>query len=93
MPSNSIGPILATGAVTFVNETVLHGQPVDWRVPIATALAAIGFSLAEKAAPEPTVILAYTVLITVLLTRTKPSVPSPTESLLQWWDTGPGKKG
>lgn len=86
--SRSLGPILATGAVTIANQTVFHGQPMDWRVPIATGLAGIGFTLFERAAPELSVILAWTAFITILLTRTNPKVPSPVESAVEWWKKG-----
>lgn len=86
--SRSIGPIIATGAVTVVNRSVFHGKPVDWRVPIATGLAAVGFSLFEDAAPKVAVVLSWTVFLTVMLTRTDPTVPSPTESALDWWKKG-----
>lgn len=86
--SVTIGPILATGGVTVVNQTIFHDEPMDWRVPVATALAAIGFSLAEKVWPKGTQILAWTVFGTVLLTRTQPNVPSPVESALSWWNKG-----
>lgn len=86
--SRTIGPILATGAVTIANRTVFNNQPMDWRVPIATGLAAVGFDLFEKAAPELAVVLAWTTLLTVLFTRLDPRVPSPTESALAWWKKG-----
>ncbi len=86
--SQTIGPILATGALTIANQSVFHGKPVDWRVPIATGLAAIGFSLVERAAPELAVILAWTTFLTVLLSRTDPNVPSPVESAVEWWKKG-----
>lgn len=86
--SRTIGPILATGVLTVANQTVFNDQPMDWRVPIATGLAAIGFSLFERAAPELAVVLAWTTLLTVLLTRTNPQVPSPVESATSWWKKG-----
>ena len=86
--SRTIGPILATGAVTVANQTVFHGKPMDWRVPIATGLAAIGFSLFERAAPELANILAWTTFLTVMLSRTDPKVPSPVESAVEWWKKG-----
>jgi hypothetical protein len=89
--SKTIGPILATGGVTIVNNTVFHDQPMDWRIPVATALAAVGFSLAERAWPQGAEILAWTALLTVLLSRTKADVPSPTESAVEWWNTSKGK--
>ena len=91
--SQTTGVILATGAVTVANQTVFHDQPMDWRVPVATGLAAIGFSLAERVWPKGAQILAWTGFMTVLLTRTQASVPSPVESALSWWDKGGGPAG
>lgn len=85
--SKTTGPILAMGGLTIANTTVFHGQPMDWRVPVATGLAAVGFSLAEKAWPQGAEILAWTALLTVLLTRTNPLVPSPAESAVSWFNT------
>jgi hypothetical protein len=89
--SKTTGPILAVGAITVVNATVFHGEPMDWRVPVATGLAAMGFSLAERSWPKGAEILAWTTLLTVLLTRTDPKVPSPTESALKWFNATGGK--
>lgn len=86
--SKTTGVILATGAVTVANQTVFHDQPMDWRVPVATGLAAIGFSLAERVWEKGAVVLAWTVLGTVLLTRTQANTPSPVESALSWWQGG-----
>lgn len=86
--SATTGPILATGALTIVNRTVFNGQSLDWRIPIATGLAAIGFGLFEKAAPQVAVVLAWTTFLTVLLTRLDPTVPSPIESANNWWKKG-----
>lgn len=89
--SKTTGPVLALGAVTIVNRSIFHGQPMDWRVPVATGLAAIGFSLGERVWPVGAEILAWTALLTVLLTRTDPKVPSPTESALTWFNGTGGK--
>lgn len=86
--SRTLGPILATGAVTIANQTVFNDKPMDWRIPIATGLAGIGFSLFEKAAPELAVILAWSTFLTVILTRVDPNVPSPVESAQRWWKKG-----
>lgn len=83
--SATTGPVLAMGAITVINGTVFHDRPMDWRVPIATGMAAIGFSLAERVWPKGVQILAWTALVTVLATRVQPSVPSPVESALTWW--------
>jgi hypothetical protein len=71
----------------MVNRSVIHKQSFDWRIPIATGLAAIGFSAVERVWHEGAVIMAYTALVTVLLTRTDPNVPSPTESIVGWFDS------
>lgn len=86
--SATTGPILATGALTVVNRAVFNNQPIDWRVPIATGLAAIGFGLFERVSPDLAKILAWTTFLTVLLTRLDPKVPSPVESALNWWKKG-----
>lgn len=88
--SETTGPILAVGAVTVINQTVFHGRPMDWRIPVATGVAAAGFSLLERAAPQAAKLAAYTALVAVLFTRMN-GVPSPTESFLSWWNGGPGK--
>lgn len=88
--SRTIGPIIATGLVTISNQTVFHDQPMNWRIPLATGLAAVGFSLAERVWPDGAVILAWTTLLTVLLTRTNPNVPSPVESAVEWWNATKG---
>jgi len=83
----STGPILAVGAITVANRTVFNGQPMDWRIPIATGLAALVFSGAE------TVIgsdiprgIALVALVAITLSRIDPTVPSPAESALAWWN-------
>lgn len=84
--SRTLGPVLALGTVTMINETVFNSRPPDWRIPIATGMAAIGFNLAERVAPEVALVLAWTALVTVLITRTNPDIPSPTESAIAWFD-------
>lgn len=88
--SETTGPILAIGAVTVLNQTILHGRPMDWRIPIATGVATAGFSLLERGAPQAARLAAYAALVTVLFSRIN-GVPSPTESFLSWWNSGPGK--
>lgn len=89
--SKAIGPILATGLVTVVNQSVFHNKPMDWRVPIATGLAAVSVSLIERASQPVAQILAWTTFLTVMLARTDPKVPSPVESALSWWNSTKGK--
>jgi hypothetical protein len=84
--ARSTGPILAIGAITIVNGTILHGQPMDWRIPIATGAAAAAFALMEHGWEQGTVGLAWLALVSVLFVRLKPTVPSPVESLLAFWE-------
>lgn len=86
MVSKTTGVVLATGALTIANRTVFNGQPMDWRVPIATGLAAVGFSLAERAWEQGAVILAWSAFLTVLMARVDPKVPSPAESASAWFN-------
>lgn len=89
--SQTTGVVLALGAITMANQSVFQDKPVDWRIPIATGLAAIGFSFAERAFPQGANVLAWTALATVLVTRVKPNEPSPVESAVAWWKS-PKKK-
>lgn len=91
--STTTGPVLALGAITVVNKTVFNSEPMDWRVVVATGLLAVGFNLVERAAPDAAQVLAWTALLASLVTRLDPSVPSPVESALRWWDEGKSTGG
>jgi hypothetical protein len=80
----STGPILAVGAITVVNTTIVNGQDMNWKVPVATGIAAGTFALSEKMWKEGTVALAYLALVAVLFVRINPGVPAPTESFVKW---------
>ncbi len=80
------GAILAIGAITFGNRVILNGQPVDWRIPIATLAAAAVFAGAEKVWEPGAVGAAYVALVTSLLVPLDPSVPPPLASFASWWD-------
>lgn len=84
--AESTGPILAVGAITVANRTVFNDQPMDWKVPIGTAIAAVLFAGMERAVGRSAVMLAYLALITSVFARVDPSVPSPAESALKWFD-------
>lgn len=84
--ARSTGPILAVGAITLANRTVFNDEPMDWRIPVATGIAALLLSLAEKAVGDGAVWIAYLALGAVVLTRVDPSVPSPAESALKWFN-------
>jgi hypothetical protein len=81
--ARSTGPILATGAITLANRSLLNGQPIDWRIPLATAIAAGGLSLVERLSEQTAVMLAYVALVSVLLVRLDPHVPAPAETLVK----------
>lgn len=89
--ARTVGPVLAIGAITVANQTIVHGQPLNWRVPVATGIAAAAFALAEKGWEDGAVMLAYTALIAVLFVRIDPKTPAPVESFVTWWESG-GKK-
>ncbi|MFJ6530888.1 hypothetical protein ACIQMZ_37280 [Streptomyces longwoodensis] len=82
----STGPVLAIGGITLANRVVFNDRPMDWRVPVATAIAAVLFAGAERAVGRPAVAVAYLALITSVLARVDPSVPSPAESALRWFN-------
>jgi hypothetical protein len=82
----STGPILAVGAITLANRVVFNDRPMDWRVPIGTGIAAVLFAGAERAVGRSAVTLAYVALVTVVFARVDPSVPSPAESALTWFN-------
>lgn len=89
--ARSLGPVLVAGAVTMTNQSVFHGQPVDWRVPIGVGLTGATLALVERATPAAAVGLAYLILVTTLFVRIDPKTPTPVESALSWWQSGPGK--
>lgn len=90
--ARSLGPVLAAGAITMVNQSVFNGQPIDWRVPVGVGLAAGILALVEAGAPEVATGMAWLLLGTILITRVNPGVPSPAESALAWWRKGAGKE-
>lgn len=85
--AKSTGPILAVGIIATVNRTIFNGKSMDWRVPIATGIAASILGFIEKASPDLAMGIAYLTLITVSLTRVDPSIPSPAESALSWFNS------
>jgi len=90
--AQTTGPILAVGAVTVANRTIFNNKAMDWRIPVATGIAAMAFSAAERMWAPGARMLAWTALLAVCLTRVQPDVPSPVESALAWWDGTPPAK-
>jgi hypothetical protein len=84
----STGPILAIGAITMANMTILHNQPFDMRVPLATAAAVGVFALGEKLYAPAAVGVAWLALVTTLFVPLDDRTPSPVQSAQQWWSSG-----
>lgn len=82
----STGPILTIGALTVFNQSIVHDEPFNWRVLIATGAAAGVFALIEQANADIATGLAWVALVTVLFVRTNPRVPSVVESAVEWWE-------
>lgn len=89
--NTTTGPIIAIGAITMANESVFHNQPVNWRIPVATGIAAGMFAMIEHGWPEGARMLAWAALVSVMFTRLNPNIPSPAESALSWWNAGQKK--
>jgi hypothetical protein len=86
--SRTTGPVLAIGGITLANGLLLENRPMDWRIPIATGVAAGLFALMEKAWADGAVALAYTALLAVLLTRLPGQKKAPVENLTEWLKEG-----
>lgn len=88
--AKTTGVILAIGGITIANRVIFNGQDMEWKIPVATGLAAMTFAGLEKVNEQAAVGLAYIALVSILFTRIDPKVPSPTESALSWWNTPAG---
>jgi hypothetical protein len=86
--AESTGPILAIGGITLANKSLLHGEPFDWRIAIATGISAGMFALLERGWRNGAVSLAWLALVTILLVRVDPKTPAPVESLNSWMKKG-----
>ena len=80
-------PILAIGAITLANATILGDKPFSWRVPIATGMAALLFAGAEKVWEPGAVGLAYVALVTTLFVDPDGG-PAPIQTAHAWWSSG-----
>lgn len=90
--AKTTGVILAIGGITVANRVVFNDEDMDWRILVGAGLASLTFAGLEKVNEQAAVGLAYVALVTILLTRVDPKVPSPTESALKWWNTPAGAK-
>lgn len=85
--AESTGPILAAGGIVIANRVVFNNQPINWKQPIATGLAAMILAGSETVlGPKLPRALAIMALLAVTLSRVDPSVPSPAESALAWFN-------
>lgn len=83
--ARSTGPILAAGAITLGNQIIFNKQPINWRIPIATGIAAGSLALVERISPGFAVGIAWISLVTVLVARINKQ-PTPIENALRWWE-------
>ena len=86
--SRSLGPVIAMTGVVLFNDVIVHNLDIqrEMRVVVAGGVVALTLGLVESASPDLGVGLAWLGLITVLLVRTKPTVPAPLESIASWLD-------
>lgn len=84
--SESTGPVLAIGALTVFNQSVFNDKPMDWKVPVGTAVAVVLFSGAERVIGRGAVYFAYLALVTMTFVRVDPTIPTPAESALAWFN-------
>ncbi len=86
--AETTGPILAIGAITVANRVIVNNKDMEWRIPIATGIAAMIFALAEKGWARGVVPISYLALFSVLFVRLDKNVPAPVESFVKWWEGG-----
>jgi hypothetical protein len=94
--ARSTGPILAVGAITIANRSLLaeKQQDIDFKVIVGTAIAAGGLALLEKVSEELAVGLAWVALVAVLFTDLDKVAGAPAENLLRilGFQQGKGKR-
>jgi predicted metal-binding membrane protein len=86
--AGSTGPILAVGAITVGNRVIVQGQEMDWRIPVATGVAAMAAALLERVWARGVVSIAWLALIASLFVRVDDRTPSPIESFQKWYQQG-----
>ena len=84
--ARSTGPILAAGLITGTNQVIFNKQAINWRIPIATGIAAGSLALVERVSPGFAVGIAWIALVTTLIARVVPNQPTPIENALKWWE-------
>jgi hypothetical protein len=79
--AESTGIMLAVGAISFGNEWLLEHKPPDFKIPLATAIAALVLAGAEHVQKDLAVGIAWIALITVIFAPVG-STNSPVTNLL-----------
>jgi len=67
--ARSTGPVLITGGITFANKWIGNNQGPDFKILLATAVAAGILAGFEHAVPELAVGIAWIALVTSLLVK------------------------
>lgn len=81
--ARSTGPLLAVGALTMANATLLNDKPIDLRIPVATGVLVLIAAAAERVGGDIVVGIAWVALVTSFVARTRSDTPSPAESLVR----------
>jgi len=81
--ARSTGPLLAVGALTMANATLLNDKPIDLRIPVATGVLVLVAAAAERVGGDIVVGIAWVALVTSFVARTNSDTPSPAESLVR----------
>jgi hypothetical protein len=78
--------VLAAGAITLFNQSIINGQGVNFRIPVGAGIAAGGLFLLEKVSEDMAVGFAWLILVGVLFVRMNPGEPSPIENFNNWYN-------
>jgi hypothetical protein len=89
--AKSTGPILAMGAITIGNATVVNGKPLNLWQPLAIGITATVFAGAEHIPGAQTIVVgvAWLALVTVLFVPL--NGPTPVENFNKWLNQGQKK--
>ena len=91
--ADSTAPILLTGGATILSDYI-NGKGVDYRVAIATGIAAAVFAAVEPADRQVVVGVAWIALIASLIIPRANGTPGPAQTFLTAWNKAgtPAKK-
>jgi hypothetical protein len=84
--AQSTGPVLLIGAITMGRQVLIDQESPDFRVAVATGIAAGMFALAEKAIGPVAPAIAWVGVISVIFVRINPGRPAPAEAMLKLWN-------